>query len=49
MKQHKQVHLKLALKGFLSVDEYIKLKKIPVKGNKLTLESDISNEAVILE
>ena len=31
------------------MDEYIKLKKIPVKGNKLTLESDISNEAVILE
>ncbi len=49
MKWHKQVHLKLVSKGFLPVDEYIKLKKIPVKGDKLTPESDIGNKAVILE
>ena len=49
MKWHKQVCFKLALKGFLPVDKYIKLKKILVKGDKFTPESDIGNKAVILE
>ena len=49
MKWHKQVCFTLALKGFLPVDKYIKLKKILVKGDKFIPESDIGNKAVILE
>jgi hypothetical protein len=46
---YKQAHIKLALKGFLPVDQYMTLRGISVKGDQLTLKLDIGIKAIILE
>jgi hypothetical protein len=45
MRRRRQVRLNLAAKGFLPVDEYMRLKGVPVKSDKLTPESDLGNNA----
>ena len=40
LKRHKQVHINMMSKGFLPVDEFIKLKGCLVNQNKLTTEQD---------
>jgi len=49
LKHHKQVQIELVSKGFLPLDEYMSLKKIPVKHNKLTPESNTRDEGIVLE
>jgi len=49
LKCHKQVQIELVSKGFLPLDEYMSLKKIPVKHNKLTPESNTRDEGIVLE
>ncbi len=39
----------MASKGFLPVDQYMRIKGIPIKGNKLTMESDTDDKVMALD
>ena len=49
LQHHKQACNKLASKGFLSVDQYMTLRGIPVKGDQLTPKLDAGIKAITLE
>jgi hypothetical protein len=45
----RQVHIKLASKGFLSVDEYMRLKRVPTERDKPTPEANMEDQSTVLE
>ncbi len=48
LKWCKQVRIELASKGFLPVDQYMKLKGVPIEIKKLTPESDTGDDIIVL-
>jgi hypothetical protein len=45
----RQVCIKLASKGFLPVDKYMRLKRVPTERDKPTPEADMGDQSTVLE